>query len=65
MAKKNDSDQSNRRGAQPSETDPIPRVKLPESLQKQVDDEETLLDQVYDGTYARRAPEWNCRASGV
>ena len=29
---------------------PLPREKLPEELQKMVDDEETLLDQIYDGT---------------
>ena len=35
-----------------SEDDPLPREKLPESLQKIVDNEESLLEQVYDGTYA-------------
>jgi len=29
---------------------PLPREKLHEDLQKIVDDEETLLDQIYDGT---------------
>ena len=29
---------------------PVPRGKLPDELQKMVDDEETLLDQIYDGT---------------
>lgn len=29
---------------------PLPRGKLPDELQKMVDDEETLLDQIYDGT---------------
>ena len=29
---------------------PLPREKLPDELQKMVDDEETLLDQIYDGT---------------
>ncbi|KAL8783163.1 MAG: hypothetical protein Q9195_009476 [Heterodermia aff. obscurata] len=29
---------------------PLPREKLPDELQKLVDDEETLLDQIYDGT---------------
>lgn len=29
---------------------PLPREKLPKDLQKIVDDEETLLDQIYDGT---------------
>ena len=27
-----------------------PREKLPDELQKMLDDEETLLDQIYDGT---------------
>lgn len=31
-------------------TAPLPREKLPDELQKMVDDEETLLDQIYDGT---------------
>jgi len=38
------------RKAKPSGDDPLPRVKLPETLQQRVDDEETLLDQIYDGT---------------
>ena len=28
----------------------VPREKLPTRLQKLVDDEDTLLDQIYDGT---------------
>ena len=39
------------RRAKPSQEDPLPRVKLPEDLQKRIDDEETLLDQIYDGTW--------------
>lgn len=38
------------RSPAPSEGDPLPRTKLPIDLQKRVDDEETLLDQIYDGT---------------
>lgn len=38
-------------GVKPSEDDPVPRVKLPDNLQKHIDDEETLLEQIYDGTY--------------
>ena len=34
----------------PSEMDPIPKEKLPENLQKLVDNEESLMDQIYDGT---------------
>lgn len=36
-----------------SEDDPLPREKLPESLQKIVDNEESLMDQIYDGTYVK------------
>ena len=35
----------------PLESDPLSREKLPQSLQKIVDDEESLMDQLYDGTY--------------
>lgn len=35
----------------PLEGDPLPREKLPESLQKIVDNDESLMDQLYDGTY--------------
>lgn len=34
-----------------SEDDTLPREKLPENLQKIVDNEETLMEQIYDGTY--------------
>ena len=33
----------------PSKDDPLPRESLPADLQKIVDDEDTLMDQVYDG----------------
>ena len=39
------------RRVKPSENDPLPREKLPDSLQKIIDDEESLMDQLYDGTY--------------
>ena len=52
MAKDDDTNESIPKRPPPTEADTLPRVKLPESLQKQVDDEETLLDQIYDGTYA-------------
>ena len=42
-----------RRAAKHSEDDPLPREKLPESLQKIVDNEESLWEQVYDGTYVK------------
>lgn len=32
------------------EPDTLPREKLPADLQKIVDNDESLLDQVYDGT---------------
>ena len=38
------------RRAKHSDDDPPPREKLPESLQKIVDNEETLMEQLYDGT---------------
>lgn len=30
---------------------PLPRDKLPKDLQTLVDNEESLMDQIYDGTY--------------
>ena len=50
MSTNNESNNVARRRAKPSETDPLPREKLPESLQKLVDNEESLMDQIYDGT---------------
>ncbi|MCJ1455794.1 hypothetical protein MMC28_006150 [Mycoblastus sanguinarius] len=44
----------------PSEMDPIPKEKLPENLQKLVDNEESLMDQIYDGT-ANESTESNLR----
>ena len=37
----------------PLAKEPLPREKLPQELQHLVDDEESLLDQLYDGTYVR------------
>ena len=34
----------------PQESDPLPREKLPEDLQTLVDNEDSLFDQIYDGT---------------
>ncbi|KAG8531537.1 uncharacterized protein KY384_003166 [Bacidia gigantensis] len=34
----------------PADTDLLPREKLPQDLQNLVDDDESLLDQIYDGT---------------
>ncbi|KAG7007865.1 hypothetical protein G7Y79_00008g025030 [Physcia stellaris] len=39
---------------------PLPKGKLPDELQKMVDDEETLLDQIYDGT-ASQTTDTNLR----
>ena len=33
----------------PTENDPLPNEPLPKKLQKMVDDEDTLLEQIYDG----------------
>lgn len=38
----------------------VPREKLPDELQKLVDDEDTLLDQIYDGTFVFRQTRFNC-----
>lgn len=47
MSRNSDNDLVRRRG-QPDA--PLPREKLPKDLQNLVDNEETLLDQIYDGT---------------
>lgn len=39
-----------RRGPPPEPSAPIPREKLPDELQKIIDKEESLFDQLYDGT---------------
>ena len=51
MSSNKDSNNAVQRRVKPSEGDPLPREKLPESLQKIVDNEESLVDQLYDGTY--------------
>jgi hypothetical protein len=38
-------------GKDPYPDEHMPREKLPEKLQKIVDDEDTLFDQLYDGKY--------------
>ena len=52
MASSGSNDGSNqRKGSLSSNLDAVvPREKLPARLQKLVDDDETLLDQIYDGT---------------
>ena len=48
MSGKNESNEAVQRRA-PLSPD-LPREKLPKDLQKIVDDEDSLLDQIYDGT---------------
>ena len=40
-----------RRGGAFDPDAPVAREKLPDELQKLVDDEESLMDQIYDGTW--------------
>lgn len=49
MSRPNDSTAVQRRA--PAAEDPLPREKLPDELQKIVDDADTLLESLYDGTY--------------
>jgi len=49
MSRPNDSTTVQRRP--PPADDTLPREKLPDELQKIVDDEDTLLESLYDGTY--------------
>ena len=51
MSSNKDSNTTIQRRVNHSEDDPLPREKLPDSLQKIVDNEESLMEQVYDGTY--------------
>ena len=51
MSNDKETSTSVQRRGKPSEDDPLPREKLPESLQKIVDNEESLMEQIYDGTY--------------
>lgn len=32
----------------------VPREKLPDELQKLVDDDDSIIDQIYDGTFVLR-----------
>ncbi len=47
MSRPNDSSAVQRRLE--SKNDPLPREKLPAELQKMVDDEDTLMESLYDG----------------
>lgn len=51
MSNNKETSTSVQRRGKPSEDEPLPREKLPESLQKIVDNEESLMEQLYDGTY--------------
>lgn len=53
MSSSKDSNTNVQRRVKHSEDDPLPREKLPESLQKIVDNEESLMEQIYDGTYVK------------
>jgi len=50
MSGKDESNGTVQRRANRLEPDTLPREKLPNNLQELVDNEESLLDQVYDGT---------------
>ena len=51
MSSDKNSDTLVQRRAKHSDDEPLPREKLPDSLQKIVDNEESLMEQIYDGTY--------------
>lgn len=53
MSSNKDSNTTVERRVKHSEDDPLPREKLPKSLQKIVDNEESLMEQIYDGTYVK------------
>ena len=53
MSSNKDSNTTVQKRVKHSEDEPLPREKLPESLQKIVDNEESLMEQIYDGTYAQ------------
>ncbi|CAF9931887.1 hypothetical protein IMSHALPRED_008740 [Imshaugia aleurites] len=60
MASDKSSNTAVQRRVEHSEDDPLPREKLPESLQKIVDNEESLMEQIYDGT-ANQSTDSNLR----
>ncbi|CAD6565861.1 MAG: hypothetical protein ASARMPREDX12_003671 [Alectoria sarmentosa] len=60
MSSNKDSNTTVQRRVKHSEDDPLPREKLPESLQKIVDNEESLMEQIYDGT-ANQSTDSNLR----
>lgn len=55
MTKSNESENASKASLYRKDTDKlVPREKLPDELQKLVDDEDSLLDQIYDGTFVLR-----------
>lgn len=48
--KKSDNQSKGRQSSTGIENAPLPREKLPPDLQKLVDNDESLVDQLYDGT---------------
>ncbi|KAM0796102.1 mitochondrial 18 KDa protein-domain-containing protein [Usnea florida] len=60
MSSDKNSDTLVQRRAKHSNDEPLPREKLPESLQKIVDNEESLMEQIYDGT-ASQSTDSNLR----
>ena len=58
MSSDKSSDTLVQRRTKHSDDEPLPREKLPESLQKIVDNEESLMEQIYDGTYVQCYPPY-------
>ena len=63
MSSNKDSNTTVHRRVKHLEDDSLPREKLPESLQKIVDNEESLMEQIYDGTYVHHVSPVYSRAS--
>lgn len=60
MTKSTESESAGKASLYRSDTDKlVPREKLPEELQKLVDDD-SLLDQVYEGTFVFRQTRLTC-----
>ena len=61
MTKENEADNAAKASLYRRDTDKlVPREKLPDELQKLVDDEDSLLEQIYDGTFVLRQTKLNC-----
>lgn len=60
MSKSNDSSSAAQDSLYRKDTDKlIPREKLPEDLQKLVDDDDSLVDQIYEGTFVVQSNKIN------